>query len=63
MNPILQKMQDERQRRYDEAKKDLLQAINSASKLDEVQKQQLAIELLGIEVVKAFYRMLQQNYG
>ena len=63
MNPILQEMSDERQRRYDDAKKDLLQAIYSASKLDEAQKQQLAMELLGVETMTAFYRMLRQYYG
>ena len=40
MNPILQEISNERQRRYDDAKRDLLQAIYSASKLDEAQKQQ-----------------------
>ena len=63
MNPILQEISNERQRRYDDAKRDLLQAIYSASKLDEAQKQQLAVELLGVEAVKAFYRLMQQHDG
>ena len=63
MNPILQEIGDERQRRYDDAKRDLLQTIFSASKLDEAQKQQLAVELLGVEAVKAFYRLMQQHDG
>ena len=63
MNPLFQELNNERQRHYDDAKKDLLQAIYSASKLDEAQKQQLAMELLGVETMTAFYRMLRQYYG
>ena len=60
MNPIRQEISDERQRHYDDAKKDLLQAMYSASKLDETQKQQLVVELLGVETVMAYYRIMRQ---
>ena len=63
MNPILQEMSDERQRRYDDAKKDLLQAINSFSQVDDAQKNQLCLEFLRARAVLTLYSAMRQNYG
>ena len=63
MNPILQDMRDERQRRYDDAKNDLIKAMISISKLDQEQRNQLVFEIISLEVAVELYTAMNQFYG
>lgn len=53
----------EKQKNYEDAKKDLLQAMNSISKLDDYQKRQLISEFANAGAILNFYSMLQQRFG
>lgn len=53
----------ERQKNYDDAKKDLIQAMNSISKLDDYQKRQLISEFANAGAILNLYSMLQQRFG
>ena len=53
----------DRQKNYDDAKKDLIQAMNSISKLDDYQKRQLISEFANAGAVLNFYSLLQQRFG
>ena len=55
--------EQDRQKNYDDAKKDLLQAMNSISKLDDYQKRQLISEFANAGAILNFYSMLQQRFG
>ena len=63
MNPILQEMSDERQRRYDDAKNDLIKAMISISKLDQDQRNQLVYEIINLEATFGLYTALRHRYG
>lgn len=53
----------QRQKNYDDARKDLIQAMNSISKLDDYQKRQLISEFANAGAILNFYSMLQQRFG
>lgn len=53
----------DRQKNYDDAKKDLIQAMNSISKLDDYQKRQLISEFANAGAVLNVYSLLQQRFG
>ena len=53
----------QRQKNYDDARKDLIQAMNSISKLDDYQKRQLISEFANAGVILNIYSMLQQRFG
>lgn len=53
----------EAEKKYFDAKSDVLKAFKSVSELDEWQKRQLANELLGVETVAAMYNMMRQYFG
>ena len=63
MNPMLVGMNNDRQKHYDDAKKDLLQAFYSFSRLDDEQKRQLMSELVGAETVFTVYSIMRQFFG
>lgn len=49
--------------KYDKAKQDLIQALNSIRELEPWQREQLAKELLGANVAVAMYNVMQQYFG
>ena len=53
----------QKQKNYDDARKDLIQAMNSISKLDDYQKRQLISEFANASVILNIYSMLQQRFG
>ena len=48
--------------KYEKAKKDLITAMNSCAELSPQQKEQLALELLGVESFSAMCEMIKKNY-
>lgn len=46
---------------YVQAKKDLIQALNSIQKLTMEQRKALAVEILGAELVNNFIQILQKS--
>lgn len=50
----------ETEKKYFDAKNDLIKALNSFRKLEPWQKEQLAKELLGADVMAAFLNIIQQ---
>lgn len=63
MNPTYEELNRKKQKDYDDAKKDLLQALNSFSRLDDTQKHQLISEFIGIERVKVIYSIMRQYFS
>ena len=53
----------ELEKNYFDAKKDLIQALNSISKLEPWQREQLAKELMGAEAYAAMYSTMRQYFG
>lgn len=49
--------------KYDKAKKDLIEALNSIRALDPQQQQQLVYEVFGAQMVETFINILQQNFN
>lgn len=49
--------------KYQKAKKDLIQAIQSINSLDSNQQKQLAYELIGAEKVNLFISIMQQLHS
>ena len=52
-----------KQKHFEDAKKDLVQAFCSFSQLDDAQKRQLIAELVGAETAFAIYSVMQQFFG
>ena len=63
MNPIYEELNRKKQKEYDDAKKDLLQALNAFSRLDDTQKHQLISEFIGIERGKVIYSIMRQYFS
>lgn len=49
--------------KYEKARQDVIQALNSIGELKPWQREQLAKELLGVEKVAAMYHMMRQYFG
>lgn len=49
--------------KYDKAKKDLIEALNSIRALDPQQQQQLAYEVFGVQMIDTFFNLMQQNFN
>ena len=62
MDYMLYDQNHERKKNYEEAKKDLFQAINSIAKLDDFQKRQLFSEFANAGLLLNMYTMLQQRF-
>lgn len=58
--PTYEELNRAKQKNYDDAKKDLLQALNSFSRLDDTQKNQLISEFIGVERVMVIYSIMRQ---
>lgn len=50
----------EPQNKYEKARQDILQALNSIQKLTPQEQQQLAYELLGVNAVNSFIALINQ---
>jgi hypothetical protein len=61
MNTIFEELNRTWQKNYDDAKKDLLQAMNSFAKLDDGQKQLLISEFVYAERLTAIYSIMRQH--
>ncbi len=53
----------ETEKKYSDARSDIIKALKSVSELEDWQKRQLANELLGVETVVAMYNMMRQYFG
>lgn len=49
--------------KYEKARQDVIQALDSIRDLESWQREQLAKELLGIDIVAAMYSSMQQHFG
>jgi len=54
MNTIREDKNEQKQKQYNKAKEDLIKAKDSFDKLDNIQKQQLVEELVGIKAAAEF---------
>ncbi len=63
MNYTMYDQNLQRQKNYDDARKDMIQAMNSFSKLDDDQKRQLIYELASYGTAMNIYSMMQQRFG
>ena len=54
---------EQRHQNYIDAKNDLIKAMNSVSKLDLAQRNQLASEIISAEAAFSVYSMLRQFFG
>lgn len=63
MNEMTGNTNNSRDKRYNDAKKDLLEALDSFSKLDGDQKNQLITEFIGAEALRALYSVVRQLFG
>ncbi len=62
MNPTYEELNRQKQKDYDDAKKDLLQVLNSFSRLDDTQKHQLISEFIGAERIMALYTIMRRYF-
>ena len=53
-------MVTETEKKYFDAKNDIIKALNSISKLELWQREQLAKELLGVEAATSMYNLMQK---
>lgn len=53
----------ETDKKYIDARKDLIKALNSIGKLEQWQREMLAKELLGADVAVAMYNVMRQYFG
>ena len=63
MNPVAEALMSEEEKKYRNARKDVLQAAKSISELTEQQQEQLVKELFGATAVVTMYRIMQQHIG
>ena len=63
MNEMIENANSSREKKYNDAKKDLLEALDSFSKLDGDQKNQLITEFIGAEALRALYSVVRQLFG
>lgn len=49
--------------KYEKARQDVMQALDSIGELELWQREQLAKELMGVEAVAAMYYMMRQYFG
>lgn len=62
MNPIAKAQMSEEEKKYVDARDDILKAMKSIEDLNPQQREQLAKELLGIETFTAICKIMMQ-YG
>ena len=62
MNPIAKAQMSEEEKKYVDARNDILKAMKSIEDLNPQQREQLAKELLGIETFTAICKIMMQ-YG
>lgn len=63
MNEKIENANISREKNYNNAKKDLLKTLESFSKLDGDQKNQLITEFIGAEAFCAFYSIMRRYFG
>ena len=65
MNTIREDINEQKKKQYNKAREDLIKAKDSFDKLDNIQKQQLVEELLGIkaaaEYLKIYRTLIESN--
>lgn len=54
MNTIMEDINKQKQKQYNKAREDLIKAKDSFDKLDNIQKQQLVEELVGLKTASEF---------
>ena len=62
MNPIAEALMSEKEKKYVDARNDILKAMKSIEDLNPQQRERLAKELLGIEAFTAICKIMMQ-YG
>ena len=63
MNSMFGDLDKKREQNYTDARNDLVKALNSFSKLDTLQKNQLISEFIGAEAAFAVYSVMRQHFG